>query len=161
MGIEAKRELLYFADNVVDIMAQAMFPLAPPMSCALGEDFFVTVSCYNEIVRVHVRKYKRGALTYFPTPQGIYMNVDEWHEISKNFRLWQREIESDSPMGVLHSSAKMGISYFSFDGRKIINFTLANNKAIDLSTLQFDCLCQTVDHIAEWEHALTQNAQRV
>jgi hypothetical protein len=142
-------------------MAQLLLPIHPPNAVLLGEDIFAVVSEFNEIIRVHLRKYIRNAVTFTATPHGVSFPMDEWRLFSNQMDFWRIQLEdrSSTTNGVLFSCPKFAITNFILDGIKTVSFVLANRKQIDLTLEQFRVLCKSVDAIEDFHYQISGAGQ--
>jgi hypothetical protein len=126
-----------------------MLPVHPTNSVHLGHDVFVNISEYNEVIRVHVRKYAPNAISFTPTAVGVSFKMDEWRTIAPLFDNWLDQVKLSS-QGVLFTSQQFAVTYLSVDGKKFVNFVLANRKQIDIDIGQFRKLCEAVSQIDQF-----------
>lgn len=136
-------------------MASSMFfPIKPIRSVDLGDNVFVVVSEFHEVVRVHIRRYIANAVTYQPTTEGVSFVMSDWREIASHFNEWAVDIESSTPEGILFASPKMAVSYFTYNNEIMVSFVLANRKQINLVVSQFKKIIENVDEIEDWYQQL-------
>jgi hypothetical protein len=138
-------------------MAAQLLPISPPNAIQLGDDYFVTISEFNQAIRVHIRKYLRNAVTFTATPHGVSFIMDDWRLFSNQLDFWKTQMEDRtcSSSGVLFSCSKFAITNFELDGIKTISFVLANRKQVDLSLKQFQVLCTSIDTLEDWHDQIS------
>ena len=138
----------------MDCNIDVLFPIEPPSSVNLGEDYFCVVNKFQDKAYAHIRKYGSTPIRYYPTGKGIALSKSEFTEFMTNAEQHKQLVQTTHSSKVVFINSTLVVSVsVKADGRTVTflkgNDNLAT-KCVSITVAQFETLCDAKDKLLNY-----------